>query len=1091
MTEESTHPRQRSSDCFAEDDEWLADFLDWLDSKASRRSGSDSAQELVEHFLAEGPHSVSDRTRAMLLEFAGENASAGELAATAVLDWIENERDPTSENLPRDFGDYRLLEIIGRGGMGIVYRATQESLGRPVCIKLAPAGMDERSGLIREARVAGELHHPNIVSVFDAGCHAGRSFIAMELVDGQPLSAILANGPLGAVEAATMLRVICDAIGFAHQRQILHRDLKPSNVIVDTDHRPRVTDFGLAKRLRPPSGTGTDNANETLTGIAGTPSYMAPEQVQGDRLSERTDVYGLGTILYEMLSGRPPLVGHTPLETMRLVESTPPVDLCRLQVGLSKDLETICHKCLEKRPGNRYASIAELQEDLTRFLDGRPVQARPVSRVVRSARWAKRNRSVSVAVGVVTLSLLATTAGLGWMLSQTRSALHRTTIAETSQRTLAGELRQAVNASNEALYRSLIVQAGQALASNEVASARRSLSEIESGPSLQPLARMEYDILHRQAWPAETTIVCDSQPVAFRWNHSGDTLVTMDETGLLETWTSDGARRSSAVVPGFVKAPTPHLILHPTRDQAVIIAGNELYRFNDFGKLEPRPASGFTERCTQVVWHPNQEFLVGLSAEGSLVLHELATGVSKDLRLVANTPRQLSISPDGQFLALLIDNQVRVWKWERIRNFTVQGFAAPKADAVMTMQAWPTDVVWLPTATSLAVLSENGRVETYQVVKSKNDAIRFRLSWVVQCDVLAPSGLQVADGQICVVGQDELVEIDTQDHGVRQRQPLPVWDEVRMNSGGSTIALSESDSREISLWDLSKLGRPRSLATTAIPVRKVAFGNRGQLLAWRDVDGKTVASRSTWRPASVELVETAQPATGLDANPVVDQLAVSRGNSVVVYGMPRLTECFRVSRHESPVVSVSYSGDGRYLATGDFDGRVVLSEGMSGAEVTRLEGMKGDIRDVVFSSDNQSLLVADADGQIQICDLRSGAAKMLQPINTASINALAFLPAGDMVVGDSAGDLHLRNRKGTASQAWKSAHRGPIWSLVTVRDRVVSAGQDGAVRVWDRNGNLLATLVDLQDPIWSIDYSSETDQLIGSTTAGRVFTLAW
>jgi len=280
-------------------------------------------------------------------------------------------------SLPRMFGDYELLEELGRGGMGVVYKARQKSLNRLVALKMILRGELASTGdLVRfraEAESAARLEHPNIVPVYDVGECDGQAFFTMKYVEGTTLRHRAAQGPLTPRDAARYLAAICRAIDFAHHHGVLHRDLKPSNILIDRDDGALVTDFGLAKRVQggDPSLTGTG-------AIIGTPSYMAPEQAAGSRgrLSPATDVYSLGTILYELLTGRPPFQAASPVDTLLLLLEQEPLPPRLLNRSIDRELEIICLKCLQKPADLRYPSAAKLADDFEAYLNGEPVSAR-------------------------------------------------------------------------------------------------------------------------------------------------------------------------------------------------------------------------------------------------------------------------------------------------------------------------------------------------------------------------------------------------------------------------------------------------------------------------------------------------------------------------------------------------------------------------------------------------------------------------------------------------------------------------------------------------------------------------------------------
>jgi serine/threonine protein kinase len=279
---------------------------------------------------------------------------------------------------PEQFGDYDLLAEVARGGMGVVYRARQRALNRIVALKMILSGRlassEDTQRFLTEAEAAAGLQHPNIVQIHEVGEHDGQHFFSMQFIEGRTLAQRLADGPLPSRAAARYVRLVARALHYAHQRGILHRDLKPSNILIDAADEPHVTDFGLAKRL--------GDSGQTRTGsILGTPSYMAPEQAGGKikELSPATDVYGLGALLYELLTGRPPFRAETAMDTVMQVLENDPVPPQLLNPNVDPELETICLKCLEKDPRHRYASAEALADDLQRYLDGDPIEARTSS----------------------------------------------------------------------------------------------------------------------------------------------------------------------------------------------------------------------------------------------------------------------------------------------------------------------------------------------------------------------------------------------------------------------------------------------------------------------------------------------------------------------------------------------------------------------------------------------------------------------------------------------------------------------------------------------------------------------------------------
>jgi formylglycine-generating enzyme required for sulfatase activity len=310
--------------------------------------------------------------------------------------------------LPQVAG-YSILGVLGSGGMGVVYRAEQTALRRVVALKMILhgdyVGADQRRRFQTEAEAIAALQHPHIVQVYEVGEHDGLPYFSLEFCAGGSLEKQLDGTPWEPRRAAALVQTLAGAVEAAHQQGLVHRDLKPGNVLLTADGTPKVTDFGLVKRL--------DVPGQTQSGVVvGTPSYMAPEQAggAGQQVGPAADVYALGAVLYELLTGRPPFKAATPMDTMLQVLSEEPVAVRRLQPKVPRDLETICHKCLEKDPKKRYASSAALAEDLRRFLAGEPVQARSAGPLERALKWARRRPALATLLLVTVLGV----AGIVW-----------------------------------------------------------------------------------------------------------------------------------------------------------------------------------------------------------------------------------------------------------------------------------------------------------------------------------------------------------------------------------------------------------------------------------------------------------------------------------------------------------------------------------------------------------------------------------------------------------------------------------------------------------------------------------------------------
>jgi tetratricopeptide (TPR) repeat protein len=347
---------------------------------------------------------------------------------------------PLRTQTVRYFGDYELLEEIARGGMGVVYRARQLSLNRPVALKMIAAGQLATPAAVQrfhtEAEAGARLDHPHIVPIYEIGKYEGQHYFSMKLIECGTLAGLSlkskVQSPKSVQTAARLIGTVARAVHYAHQRGILHRDLKPTNILLDEQGEPHVTDFGLAKLAEDDSSLTMSSA------VLGTPVYMAPEQAAGGakQLTTAADIYSLGAVLYELLTGRPPFRAETAVETLRQVCEREPVPPHSLNPEVDRDLETICLKCLSKDPQQRYGSAELLAQDLERWREGEPIQARPVGAAEKAWRWCRRR---PVVAGLILAVLTALVAGLvvsNWFYLREKAARQQAVAAEQELRAI-------------------------------------------------------------------------------------------------------------------------------------------------------------------------------------------------------------------------------------------------------------------------------------------------------------------------------------------------------------------------------------------------------------------------------------------------------------------------------------------------------------------------------------------------------------------------------------------------------------------------------------------------------------------------------
>jgi WD40 repeat protein/predicted Ser/Thr protein kinase len=546
----------------------------------------------------------------------------------------------------RRFGDYELLEEIARGGMGAVFRARQISLKRLVAVKVLLAAEfsndTSRKRFRREAEAAASLNHPNIVSIYEVNEHEGQPYFSMELIEGRSLAELTREKPVSARQAAQWLKIIAEAVHYAHLRGVLHRDLKPSNVLVDKAEAPHVTDFGLAKLVAP-------GADLTLTGqVLGTPSYMSPEQADPKRgeAAAASDLYSLGATLYHALTARPPFMAETLTQTLRLALEREPASPRLLNPTVPRDLETICIKCLDKDPRCRYATAQELADELGRFLSGEPIHARPLATAARLARWCRRKPALAVSFGSVAALLLAVVVGFPLAFfrinqarklaeganAQTQQQLYAALLEQARATVRSGELGQRVRAL-EALRRAAAITNTPELRRETMAAAAladlRFKGDINTGS----------DVSFVQLDPTfeRMAVARGPGPVEIRSTSSRHLLATLPAStnhGAFDLkWSFDGQ----------------FLGVNRSRDPGTGLAETEVWNVTHRQRVLRLHETSYG--C--LAFHPKQSRALVAIGQKQLALWDLERSAEIGRFDLAGVPMHLQFSPDGERFAAL------------------------------------------------------------------------------------------------------------------------------------------------------------------------------------------------------------------------------------------------------------------------------------------------------------------------------------------------------------------------------------------------------------------------------------------------------
>jgi eukaryotic-like serine/threonine-protein kinase len=967
---------------------------------------------------------------------------------------------------------YEVTGVLGRGGMGIVYRAWQTELKRPVALKMLIAGAlasPEAAARFRvEVEAMARLRHPNVVQIHGVGQHAGAPYLVLELVEGRSLAQALAGTPQSADWSARTMEALARAIHAAHLMGVVHRDLSPANILMADDGTPKVTDFGLAKLIK---GGGT---LRTQTGdLLGTPSYMSPEQAAGSHraVGEATDVYALGAILYEMLTGRPPFKAEEPLETLRQVVHEEPVTPSRLRPRLPRDLETICLKCLHKEPGRRYASALALADDLRLYLEGRPIVARRSTAVERAWRWSRRNPWPAVAAALMTIVAIGSTmAALKFRRDglriqaggrETRLALFESLVSQAQARRFShrdGQRFASLEAVDEAakIARELNLPADRFDHLRDEAIACMTLPDMRAtgrviprppgvllaifDPAMSRYAMRFLDgtiTVRRVADDAEIDRFAargDREIYVFRFSPDGRYLATTHFPGYALT-VRDIDRRT-----GVLDAPGP-----------------VAYRAARFS--------------------PDGQRIALQRGDGTTLLYDLASGQPRGSWPGPPSGGDLAFRADGARIAAFYNVQATP------TCQVVESETGHQVGSTITLPSAGTGVAWGPDGTTLATACNDSKIYLWDAATGQRKAV---LDGAIDNNLSAgfhPAGTLLAsngwtprlrlwdpilgravlslpadgacppefsrDGQIVVMREDALTTYQV-DPALEYRTlthpaGAGILGYASMRDGGRILAVSTD--RGVVLWDLA---RGTELASLRIGNTFYAlFEPSGDLLTLSRDDGvlrwpiRLDADRGGFRigpPLRLPL----PGGLGIALDRSGYSVAVTRGGSAVVSTSERTVHV----RPLRDVRSVALSPDGDWLATGCFNAR--------GAQVWRVRDATA-VKVAELPVDSGTRVAFSPDGRWVMT--QQSPCRLWEPATGRQVHevggyGLCFSPDGDLLVVQDA-DRVLRlvqagtNR--TVARLESPDLHSTQWSVFSPDGSrlVVTTDQSPAVHIWE------------------------------------------